>query len=113
MSGDVGHEVVLLARLGGQGLLPEDASLLEVSVDELRLEVDDGPKPVFLVRLGILGRYTVLGEGGREVVGRGSKRIEGCRAIAHQGVEAVIRLVDGQLDEVDTQSVPLGVCICQ
>lgn len=62
MARHIRDEVVLLTGLTGEGLLPEDAGLLKVGIDDLGLEVDHGAEPVLLVGLGVLGRRAVLGE---------------------------------------------------
>lgn len=113
MLSDVADKVILLARLLGQDLLPELAGLRKVILRHLSLEVNHGSAPILLGGSRVLGRGREVLEAGWVVRCSTAQALGVERAVATQGVEAVLGTVNGQLDEVGAKAVALGVLVCE
>lgn len=111
---DVADQVLLLAGLLGEDLLEEVTGLLQVAILHLALEVDDTSGPVLLAGSSVLGSGIQAVGAGRVVRGQvaAAALVEVADAVAAQGVQgALAGTVDGQLSEVGSQAVTLGVVV--
>lgn len=109
--GNIVYKILLLACLLGQNSLPKVTRLLPITIDRLALVLHNTTTPALTLAGRILGSDINVVEAGWVVGGWTALVLDTAGSITTQRVEAVLRLVDGELGEIGTETVALGVLV--